>query len=237
MKAPHTTRPPQADTSFAPLADLSLQAKRKAVRPGTAEFCVESSFLRNVLVQVLRGMLCLNVLSFGDFSLHEQRKVTRAASGRAEALLWSTTWPHSVSISADRRMRGSRDRQPISAPTSCNRTRSSSTRISKAVRNPYPAAFRIRPPLRPPVRCARTAHSRLRLARGPSPRRIAPRQRRICLDGADLASLCGRRRSLGALRCRRWPFLEFGSRATSRWRRASAESFALRVRSHSLPPS
>jgi hypothetical protein len=31
-------------------------------------------------------MLCFTVLSFGDFSLHEQRKVTRAASGRAEAL-------------------------------------------------------------------------------------------------------------------------------------------------------
>jgi hypothetical protein len=67
MKTPSTTRPPQADTSFAPLADLSLQAKRKAVRPGTAEFRVESSSVRNVLVQVLRGMLCLNVLSFGDF--------------------------------------------------------------------------------------------------------------------------------------------------------------------------
>jgi hypothetical protein len=26
------------------------------------------------------------VLSFGDFSLHEQRKVTRSAEGRAEAL-------------------------------------------------------------------------------------------------------------------------------------------------------
>src|SRR5579885_2188117 len=88
MKAPYTTRPSQADTSFAPLADLSLQAKRKTGPPGTTEFCVEFSSVRNVLVQVLRGMLCLNVLSFGDFSLHEQRKVTRAASGRAEALLW-----------------------------------------------------------------------------------------------------------------------------------------------------
>src|SRR5450755_2349512 len=28
-----------------------------------------------------------NVLSFGDFSLHEQRKVTRSAAGRVEALL------------------------------------------------------------------------------------------------------------------------------------------------------
>src|SRR5579884_2056103 len=88
MKAPYTTRPSQADTSFAPLADLSLQAKRKTGPPGTTEFCVEFSSVRNVLVQVLRGMLCLNVLSFGDFSLHEQRKVTRAACGRAEALLW-----------------------------------------------------------------------------------------------------------------------------------------------------
>jgi hypothetical protein len=28
----------------------------------------------------------LDVLSFGDFSLHEQRKVTRSAAGRVEAL-------------------------------------------------------------------------------------------------------------------------------------------------------
>src|SRR5579884_4059594 len=37
MKAPCTTRPPRADTSFASHAGLSSQAKRRAVRPGATE--------------------------------------------------------------------------------------------------------------------------------------------------------------------------------------------------------
>src|SRR5579883_764476 len=86
MKAPYTTRPSQADTSFASQASLWSQAKRKAIQPGTTELSLECSSLHGFLVQVLRGMLCSDALSLGYFSLHEQRSARiRKSQGR---LLW-----------------------------------------------------------------------------------------------------------------------------------------------------
>src|SRR5579883_1636259 len=62
MKAPCTTRPPRADTSFASLDCFSCKRKTFHLeRPS----CTGTFIRWRNLVQVLRGMLCLNVLSLG----------------------------------------------------------------------------------------------------------------------------------------------------------------------------
>jgi hypothetical protein len=48
------------------------------------------------------------VLSFGDFSLHEQRKVTRSSAGRAEALTFN---PEKAKQELDSRLRGNDERK------------------------------------------------------------------------------------------------------------------------------
>jgi len=61
---------------------------RKLLRTsGEGELYMQRSSAHRKSVKLLLGLLCSDVLSFGYLSLHGQRKVTRSAAGRAEALL------------------------------------------------------------------------------------------------------------------------------------------------------
>jgi len=68
------------------MASLASHAKRAAFQLGTTELYMESAPPRIAFVQLLLGRARSDALSFGDFSLCEQRKVARTldASGKAQ---------------------------------------------------------------------------------------------------------------------------------------------------------
>src|SRR5579885_3088354 len=67
---------------------MQVFCRKRSEKPSDRErpSCTGTFIRLGTVVQVLRGMLCLNVLSLGYFSLHEQREVTRSpdASGNPQ---------------------------------------------------------------------------------------------------------------------------------------------------------
>ena len=79
LRIPCTTRPIRI------MASLASHAKRAAFQLGTTELYMEPASPCITFVQLLLGRARSDALSFGDFSLCEQRKVARTldASGKA----------------------------------------------------------------------------------------------------------------------------------------------------------
>ena len=88
-KIPGTNRPLQPDMPSASL----LKAKQAAIGQSRPSSTCHVRPLTESLCGSSHGMLCPDVFSFGDFSLHEQRKVTRWPQDSGSLGSESYPWP------------------------------------------------------------------------------------------------------------------------------------------------